>query len=382
MRKFQFRADCLLPLAYSPLACLLFALLPFSSIRAQQQITIQHSCSFDGEESQTDFYVFDASQEADRIVGRVVNAVGLAKNFIVKSADCTNALATTEGNQRYILYNTTFLEKFKKDSKTKWAAYCVLAHEIGHHLNNHNFNLSDMKKRKSNELEADRFAGSALFTLGASLEEAQAGIDILQTTGETATHPPARARAEAIASGWKNAQELQQQRSDNAVERPAEISDQPKNTLRPPDEKPKDNQKMIPPSPDKMANPNQQVQSQQPFNPQDFTAVSDQLVRSTMVGQWECAYFNGVANVNNIVTLNADGSGVGMLYLNGILSQTTYITWQIQQGQYIETYVATGQYAKFTPGFNGNNYMSLYFWETNGPVSVPYGSVFYFTRRF
>jgi len=181
---------------------------------AQEIITIKHSCSYDGEETNEKFYVFEASSEADQIVREIVNTYSLSINFIVKSADCKNALASVDGEQRYILYNTVFLEDFKKDSKTKWAAYCVMAHEIGHHLNHHNLESTDKKKRKIMELQADKFAGGVLFILGASLDEAEAGIDLLQSKDESDTHPPARARAEAIASGWKNSQEHNKQHVD------------------------------------------------------------------------------------------------------------------------------------------------------------------------
>ena len=100
----------------------LFTLLILSSLFVQvsfgqEIITIKHSCSFDGEETDQDFYTFDSSNEADQIVGKIVNAFSLSKNFVVKSADCKNALATVEGKKRYILYNTSFLEDFKKTLK-------------------------------------------------------------------------------------------------------------------------------------------------------------------------------------------------------------------------------------------------------------------------
>lgn len=107
-----------------------------------------------------------------------------------------------------ILYSTAFLEKFKGDAKTKWAAYIVLAHEIGHHLNNHNLDEKDIKKRKTMELEADKFAGAICRTLGATLNEALAGMESIELPGETATHPPKSARVAAIANGWKKQDEL------------------------------------------------------------------------------------------------------------------------------------------------------------------------------
>ena len=213
-----------------PFFIFLFFTLSYSI--AQDIITIKHSCSFDGEETNKDFYTFNASNEANQIVGQIVDAVYLARNFVVKSADCKNALATVEGKQRYILYNTSFLENFKKESKTKWAAYCVLAHEIGHHLNNHDFEEIDNRKRRKMELEADKFGGGVLYTLGASLEEAKAGIDLLQNKGETKTHPPARARIEAIANGWKNSQEQHKNHGDQLDEKDDTTTKQP-NTSTP-----------------------------------------------------------------------------------------------------------------------------------------------------
>lgn len=200
---------------------------------AQDIITFNHSCSFDGEEANEEFYVFNASSEADQIVAQIVNAFSLSKNFIVKSANCKNALATVEGKQRYILYNTSFLEDFKKDANTKWAAYCVLAHEIGHHLNNHDFEVTNNRKRKVMELEADKFAGGVLFILGAELNEAKAGINLLQLKEESATHPPASARAEAIANGWKNSQEHYRSITDGRSTEPSSEEGKQKEEIQP-----------------------------------------------------------------------------------------------------------------------------------------------------
>ncbi|MCB9330858.1 MAG: M48 family metalloprotease [Lewinellaceae bacterium] len=353
---------------------ILFLAFCFSTtLPAQTLISIEHSCSFDGEEEQTDFYTFDASKEADRIVGEILNSVNLAKNFVVKSADCKNALATTEGRQRYILYNTTFLEKFKETGKVRWGAYCVLAHEIGHHLNNDDFTISDSKKRKVLELQADKFAGGVLYNLGASLEEAQAGIELLQSTGESNTHPPARARAEAMASGWKNAQEVHRHRAERDGDR-TEDTTPPKNTNQPTKSEPqgKDSGAKLP-----------EIEKKPPTQPQvDQTAVSDQLFRNALVGQWEATYSDGYSNINNIVTLNANGTGVGYLYMNGILANTVYVSWQVQRGYYMEQYAGTQYYSTLAIAFNGNNYMSLTMAETNMPNGLPVGTVLYYTRRY
>jgi hypothetical protein len=187
-------------------------LLPLFSIWAvvavaQDPINVHFSCSYDGEETDRDFYQFDPSDEADRIVLEICNAVSLSKNFVIKSSNVKNALAATESGQRFILYSTAFLEKFKADARTRWAAYSVLAHEIGHHLNGHDFAERDPAKRKRMELEADKFSGGVLRLLNATLNDAQAGIETFGLEGESRTHPSGSARREAIASGWKKQDE-------------------------------------------------------------------------------------------------------------------------------------------------------------------------------
>ena len=174
---------------------------------SQEAMTIKHACNFAADTTSSELYTYNASKEATDIIDKVMKANVLPQNFIIKAADCANALATTEGKQRYILYSTAFLENFKHEANSQWAAYCVLAHEIGHHLSNHDLEETTPSVRKRFELEADKFAGGVLFKLGASLEEAQSGIKTFATDNVSTTHPPKRARLEAVAIGWKQAEE-------------------------------------------------------------------------------------------------------------------------------------------------------------------------------
>jgi len=175
---------------------------------AQEPLDITHGCNFASADAPSELYAYEASAEAKEIVERIMQMNVLPQNFVLRSADCSNALATVIGKQRYILYSTAFLENFKKEANTQWAAFCVLAHEIGHHLSNHDLEETNPKVRKGFELEADRFAGGVLFRLGATLEQAQAGINTFSSNTDSQTHPPKRARLEAVAVGWKQAEEL------------------------------------------------------------------------------------------------------------------------------------------------------------------------------
>lgn len=167
---------------------------------------VKSGCAFDDQPSESDLYLYEPSDEAEHIVNEILDALGLEKNFALKSSNVPNALATTLNGTRFILYSTDFLEKFKADANSQWAAYSVMAHEIGHHLNGHNFAETDPRTRKMLELEAEQFAGSVLRMLGASITEAQAGLGT-NMSGETNTHPPIAARKEAVCNGWKKRDE-------------------------------------------------------------------------------------------------------------------------------------------------------------------------------
>ena len=87
--------------------------------------------------------------------------------------------ATAPDGQRYIVYNERFISQFKQDSATINAAYAVLAHEVGHHVQNHLLNLTDLNKAKDQECRADYFAGGVLFALCRSLKEAVSALSAL-----------------------------------------------------------------------------------------------------------------------------------------------------------------------------------------------------------
>ncbi len=179
-----------------------------TSLAAQELMPLSAGCNFAAADPAQELYTYEASAEALQIVERIMRVNVLPQNFVVRAADCSNAVATTAGNQRYILYSTAFLENFKKEANTQWAAYSVLAHEVGHHLSNHDLAETEPRTRKRYELEADRFSGGMLYRMGATLAEAQAGINTFSLEGESSTHPAKRARLEAVAVGWKQAAEL------------------------------------------------------------------------------------------------------------------------------------------------------------------------------
>ena len=151
----------------------------------------------------TDLPGFTSTEDAEKIIAGIMDAVGLEANFKIKVADIPNVEATIRHHQRYIIYNPDFISLVNKIAKDKWPSIFILAHEIGHHLNGHT--LRTINSRPDIELEADQFAGFVLCKMGASLEQAELAMYIISNNESSKTHPARNDRLAAIEKGWNKA---------------------------------------------------------------------------------------------------------------------------------------------------------------------------------
>ena len=150
-------------------------------------------------------------------IDRILTVTGLAKRFIVVPCEgIDNCYAdVTEDYMRLIIYDPIWMDQVINND---WGKTAVLAHEIGHHLNNHvlgqdiNTSMHDyLKESRKMELEADEFAGSVLYKLGCpSLEEGQAFyLSLPRDEDDTySTHPSRKKRLIAFENGWNKARNL------------------------------------------------------------------------------------------------------------------------------------------------------------------------------
>ncbi len=149
---------------------------------------------------------FSANEDAEIAVERILDIIGLPKNFTLQECpNINNAVAKNIKNSsgqfiRYILYDNEFFESMDSRAATNWAAISVLAHEIGHHLSGHA--LNNLGSNHKFELEADYFSGMILAKMGATLVEAQSAIQLLRYTKATSTHPAKIDRLNEIKKGW------------------------------------------------------------------------------------------------------------------------------------------------------------------------------------
>ncbi len=172
---------------------------------AQTPLSIdpKQSCTVGGEELEDNLYEFASSKEAEKIIFDIVATIGLKPNFKVKAGNVPNAIATIIDSKRYIIYNEDYIKAVGMSKDQRWSAVFILAHEIGHHLNGHT--LSG-RSRPDKELEADEFAGFALYKMDASLDEALAVLKLVPEQASS-THPSREARQQAVAVGWIRARE-------------------------------------------------------------------------------------------------------------------------------------------------------------------------------
>ncbi|MGR9293622.1 hypothetical protein ACU8OS_35240 (plasmid) [Rhizobium leguminosarum] len=179
---------------------------------AQELLNLNGSVACAGTKSITlgNIWSFKASSEAEELVGKICDAVGLAKNFEVRAAaideDIKNAAAVianygTPDAKRLVLYNELWVQdRLKSTGEEYWSGVSLLAHECGHHLSGHTLDGQGSKPPK--ELEADKFAGFIVARLGGTVEQAQALFNTFSEQGSD-THPARKDRVQAVAVGWR-----------------------------------------------------------------------------------------------------------------------------------------------------------------------------------
>ncbi len=168
----------------------------------QKKLSLAAVCSYYGEKTPSSAYAFNSDREAEEALKMITDASGLSPNFTLLAANVPNASALVMYNERYILYNQTFMYNIRQKINY-WASISILAHEVGHHLNGHS--LQPGGSRPNLELQADKFSGFILAKLGANLDEAQSAIHALIPEEGSLTHPGRSSRLAAIANGWYQA---------------------------------------------------------------------------------------------------------------------------------------------------------------------------------
>ena len=107
-----------------------------------------------------------------------------------------------------IIYKEEFVEEILAESNGEWMLLSILAHEIGHYVENHlvklfvRRNALSKQELRSLELEADEISGRIMFRLRSDLEQAQAAVLTFSDADGRGSHPDKDSRAFNIGAGW------------------------------------------------------------------------------------------------------------------------------------------------------------------------------------
>ena len=154
---------------------------------------------------------FLSDSSADTALDKILNVIGASKRFVLQSCgNINNAVALSYKGVRYIMYDPDFMRRIS--SSNDWVNMFILAHEVGHHINGHSVDvlLSDqdiaqvsLSQKRTQELEADEFAGFVLGRLGANLNDALSSVSSMSDGDDSySTHPSRSKRQAAIRKGF------------------------------------------------------------------------------------------------------------------------------------------------------------------------------------
>jgi hypothetical protein len=152
---------------------------------------------------------FESNSEAQEAVNKVLSVLPSPHQieaFVSDDpADVPNAEARIDPTgKRIIGFNRAFMRFLAAQAGNYWSLMGIAAHEIGHHVGNHNFLPTDCQTNNRLELEADFHAGFALGKLSVKLDEATSTMRTSPVVGGC-SHPGREQRVLVMGQGWRQA---------------------------------------------------------------------------------------------------------------------------------------------------------------------------------
>ncbi|NDC77839.1 MAG: hypothetical protein EBZ67_08210 [Chitinophagia bacterium] len=158
---------------------------------------------------------FLSETEVNQLVTEMLGRIGAKNRYVIVACpQLENCQATLYQGRPYILYNPGFLGRVKRlnfsgsslpqVSGKDWETLTILAHELGHHINNHILNPLPDATQRDRELEADESAGFMIYLMGGSLAEASHVFALVPEEGNY-THPGRQQRMASVKKGWEDA---------------------------------------------------------------------------------------------------------------------------------------------------------------------------------
>ncbi len=121
------------------------------------EINTTQRCVYHGNTMSKELYGFEPSDSIEQLKNDILENTGYPQNFEFICSNVPSVVAVVHRGKRYVLYS----RKFFSTQPDRGIRLAMLAHEIGHHVNEHE--LKGGKPSEAEEMEADEFMGYALF---------------------------------------------------------------------------------------------------------------------------------------------------------------------------------------------------------------------------
>lgn len=160
---------------------------------------------------------FSNYKETNTAIEEILSVIGAKNRFVVQPCDnINNAVAVTLQGIRYIFFDPDFMNSISSGSYS--SNLFILAHEVGHHINGHSQDIimllseyaptgTTLAEERTEELEADEFAGFVLAKLGYGLASMQTTLRSIADDSDDSysTHPSLSKRLSAVEAGFNKA---------------------------------------------------------------------------------------------------------------------------------------------------------------------------------
>ncbi len=156
---------------------------------------------------------FNNVKEAQEVLDSLCETVFCAHYHLIECNHLGNASACIDSTNltKYIAYDNIFFQKLK-DNDHQIEAKSILAHEIGHQINDHVLMLLNANRnhviypdatRRDFEIVADKFSGYAMGRMGYdSAATLKAYYEVITNINDVGTYPAKYKRIEAVKEGW------------------------------------------------------------------------------------------------------------------------------------------------------------------------------------
>lgn len=170
---------------------------------AQQLLVARESCAYFSASTAPETYAFRPDVAATGQLNEILTIASVSQSFDFNAGNVPLAATIVTSERRLILYRQDIAAN--RAESQRWPLTAALAHQVAHQMFRHS--LAAAPGRREQELEADKFSGTILRILGASLNDATVALrEPTQQSSRDRYFPTIEARLWAVGAGWNTAE--------------------------------------------------------------------------------------------------------------------------------------------------------------------------------